>query len=110
MSSSPLPAEGTIVAALTHGGSTVHAGRVNRVDDLAAYSLSPQCLRYRKADGERPAALERGDYPMLVRRLDGLFADYVDGSEPLHGRRLCTWCVSVVAAVPSGAVPAGGDQ
>lgn len=97
MSRTPVPEDGTIVGAISEGGSiTVHAGRVSRIDGWAAYSMSPQCLRYRKANGERPVAYERGGYPMLVRRLDHTFAEYVDGSAPLHYRRLCRWCVSVV--------------
>lgn len=106
-----LPADGTIVGALTKSGRTLHAGRVNHVDELAAYSMSPQCLRYRKADGTRLAAHTRGDYPMLVRRLDRPFTEYVAGSGQWHTWRLCPFCVSVVLGrSPSGVVPAPGQD
>ncbi|MER7433175.1 hypothetical protein ABT341_00445 [Pseudonocardia alni] len=91
-------AEGLVLGALTDRGRTVHAGRVNLVESWRAYSMSPQCLRYRKANGERLASHERGEYPMLVRRLDRPFEEYVTGVAPLYGRTVCSSCRSVLAA------------
>lgn len=101
--------EGVVLGALTQGGRTVHAGRVNLAPPMRAYSMSPQCLRYRKANGERLAAHERGQYPMLVRRLNRPFAEYVDGAAPLHGRTVCSACQTVMAD-PVVSRPDGGDR
>lgn len=98
--------EGFVIGARAERGRTIHAGVVHPLTDtdgrkLNGYTMSPLCLGYRKRDGQRLAAHERGQYPMLVGRLRHAFAEYADGRQP-HGLPLCPYCIAVHrrAAVP----------
>lgn len=87
--------EGNIVAAMVCYSNTVHAGVVHPVPEMRAYSMSPLCVRYRKANGDSPAVYQRGATPHLDRKLDRSFGDYRSGVGPAHGRKVCRWCVAV---------------
>lgn len=87
--------EGAVVGAMVCYANTVHAGVVHPIPEMRAYSMTPLCGRYRKANGDRPAAYERGETPHLDRNFERPFAVYRGELRPLHGRKLCRWCVSV---------------
>lgn len=105
--------EGAVVGAMARGSvGPVHAGVVHPVPEMGAFSMSPLCCRYRKANGDRPVAYERCRLPQLTRRLQHGFGAYRGALVPLHGRKLCRWCVSVWdadAALEASAVVAPDD-
>jgi hypothetical protein len=84
--------DGAVVGAIVERGSIVHGGRINLAADFAggAYSMSPLCAAYRKANGKRPARLDEYGTPQLVRNLRVPFADYRNGLRT--GRTVCRWC------------------
>lgn len=90
--------EGNLIAASTGGSiyGTVHGGYVHLVPEWRAYSLSPLCLRYVKANGERLVSHEAGRTPTLVRGFPYLFADVRAGRTAAE--RLCPHCVAVFDA------------
>jgi hypothetical protein len=78
----------------------IHAGRVNVIPGLTAYSMSPLCVRYVKANGEELAPHRNGCYPSLTRGFPYSFADLRDGRK--DAGRLCKYCVTVFDADQAG--------
>ncbi|MGE4164201.1 MAG: hypothetical protein AB7G23_20965 [Vicinamibacterales bacterium] len=86
--------DGNIVGARAEYGNLIHAGQVNVISDRL-FSMSPLCFRYRKRNGERLAAHERGRYPMLVGSTRRPFREYVGAGDDRIGLPLCRYCVAV---------------
>jgi hypothetical protein len=78
----------------------IHAGRVDVVPSLTAYSMSPLCARYVKANGEELALHQKGRYPSLTRGFPYPFADLRDGRK--DAGKLCKYCVLVFDADQAG--------